>query len=361
MYEQFLGSRIEKFEYELLTFADNKYSTTDKLTTVKNGSINIDFSRPVIGTANVTMQKNNNINFHTDLLRIYYYLNNEYRYPVGTYFLTIPENKNSKTSYIENSIDCFDILLALEQDKLDESYVAEAGENIIELVEELITRTATWIAYDLVSCDEEIAENLCYEIGKSKLDVINSLLAMIGYYPLFANGYGKLIAKPWTSSYNIAWEFLDDENGLYLPDFNHLQDFSSIYNKAVVVTNSTTEDTEPLISSKTLEDINLDLPFSYSNINRYITRIFDSEAVSQTYVDLRAERELRKMAEVQETINYKHAFVSKRDDGFIQPGDCYKFRNTQNNINATYRIDKMNWNLQAGSLINTMLRGVINV
>jgi len=354
-YPYFLSGRYERFEYELSKFADGKY-ISDGLIDVKEASINVDFTRNIIATASITIKKNTEFNYHSDMIRIYYVLNDLYRYPLGTFHLSVPENASNNTTFIPSTIECFDKLIVLEQDKLEYTYVAEAGEKVTDLVINLIGD----LQNEIIASDAVLTENLIYEAGKSKLSIINSLLKMINYQQIFADGLGTLRAIPWQAEYNIVWDFFDDENGLYMPAFNHKQDYSDIYNKVVVYTNNTTEDEEPLTAVKTLEDAGLDyLPFSYTNIGRYITKIFDSEAVEQSYLTERALRELKKMAELQETINYKHAFAVKRLDGMLYPGDCYKFRNNLNSLYADYLIESYTWTLKAGQMVNTKLKGII--
>src|SRR4030042_3233349 len=113
---------------------------------------------------------------------------------------------------------------------------------------------------------------MTYEIGRSKLFVINGLLNAVNYYPLFCSGSGTYMTKPWTNVENITWEFLDDENSIYSKELSQELDYSDLYNKVILVANQTESDTEPLVSILTMEDVDLsDHPFSYTNIGRYVT------------------------------------------------------------------------------------------
>ena len=81
--------------------------------------------------------------------------------------------------------------------------------------------------------------------------------------------------------------------------------------------------------------------------------------MSQSYVNLRAIRELRKMLEIEEAINYRHAFVTSRlNDGIPWQGDSYRFKNTKMEIDKTYKIVSQSYDLKAGVSVNTMIKGV---
>lgn len=136
-----------------------------------------------------------------------------------------------------------------------------------------------------------------------------------------------------------------------------------MYNRVIIIAQQLTPDTEPFYKVWTMEDENMSSnPISYTNIGRYITKRFYSEATSQSYVDLRARREIRKMLEIEEAVNYNHAFITNRlMDGLPHNGDAYRFKNTLLNIDETYKIDGFTWNLRTGSLVNSKIRRVTDV
>jgi hypothetical protein len=354
----FLGSRLETFKYELFTLENGIYKTSGLLNTVEKGSgvIDLDFSNDIIGSLSLSLIAGyNDINYASDLIRPIFSVNGN-EYPMGLYFLTRPEDKNFK-SYVDNTIKGSSLLLALEQDLLDVSYTAAKGSNVITLVTELLDSVGLWLQYEIEASEETLSEDMSYELGRSKLFVINSLLNTINYYPLWSNGFGVIKAQPWQDNPNIVWTFEDNVEGLYLSEFKRVQDYVGNYNKVILVANQVEQDTEPFISTLTLEDIGLEAhPLSYTNIQRYKTQKFDSEASSQEYLDLRAKRELLKTLEENETIDFVHGFVSIRPDGLPYHGDSYKFINKSNV--GVYRIEKQKIPLKAGNLVSTTMRMV---
>jgi hypothetical protein len=169
---------------------------------------------------------------------------------------------------------------------------------------------------------------------------------------LWVNALGVFKATPWSEYSQPIWEFEDNAESLYKSGIDAKLDYTTMYNKVIILANQLTADTSPLIATRTFEDELMSThPFSYTSIGRYITKLFQSDAVSQTYVDLRARRELLKALELQESINYKNAFV-----GIPEMNDCYTFKNTLLDLNARYKIVSLSWQLKFGTMVNTVIR-----
>lgn len=353
-------SRVETFKYELLTLQGGFYKSAGFIDNyVEGANVSIDFSRDIISTANINIRNNTEINYLTDLIKPWYVINNTYEYPMGTFMLMSPK-KQSNGILVNRPIQCYDLLLALEQDKTLVSVAYAAGSNIVDLIESLIASVGTWAKYNIVDSSEVLAEDVNYELGKSKLFIINSLLNMINYYPLWCDGSGVYRGIPWTETANITHEFIDNQFSLYESGIELDLDYTNMYNRVVIINNQLNEDTAPLYKVWTFEDEGLsNHPFSYTSISRYVTKIFNSEAVSQSYVDLRARREMLKMLEVEESINYNHVFVSSRfEDGLPWQGDGYRFKNTLLDVDSIYKIESLNIPLKAGGLISSKIKRI---
>jgi len=356
----------EFFKYELLTLQNGAYSHNQYITNyVIDGRITLDFTRNVITGATFKIKDIEDINYLTDLIKPWYCLetnNTTYEFPLGHYMLLAPR-KDLDGKVVTRYITGYDLLYALEQDKEITSRSFEVGENVVEKIEDLLQEVGTWVNYQIQASDEVLAEDVSYELGKSKLFIINSLLNMINYYPLWVNGSGVFMGKPWTATPNIIHEFIDNEVSLYEPNVNLTTDYADMYNRVVIITNQLAQDTAPLYKVLTFEDEGLeDHPFSYTSIGRYVTKIFQSEAVSQDYVDLRAKRELLKMLQVEEAVDYPHAFVSSRvNDGIPWQGDSFRFKSEKLDVDSVYKIEKQQIYLAPGVTVNSSIRRVKDV
>lgn len=345
----FEGNRIESYKYELLKLQNGSYVHNSYIDDyVEKGKITTDFTRDIISTAQLTISDEVEINYISDLIKIYYvvtYQGTEYNFPLGQYFLNAPK-RESNGAYVKRIVDCSDMLLALEQDKLTASITYPIGTNVINTIKGLI---GTW-KYSIEPNSETLTEPMSYAIGKSKLFVINSLLKVINYYPLWSNGNGVFQAIPWDSKNNVHWTFEDNNKSLYESGIDSEIDLSNMYNRVIIVCNQATANTEPLTATRTFEDEFLSsVPFSYTSLGRYITKVFESEATTQQYVDLRARRELLKMLEIEESIYYNHAFITSRfTDGLPFQGDSYIFKNSLLGIDSVYKIESMKFELKTG-------------
>lgn len=360
----FKNGRLENFKYEHLVLSNGVYKHNQWITNqIESGKIDLNFNRDVISTLNLKMKNTDDIDFLSDLIRPYYVITYDgvnYDIPLGTYFLYSPDI-NSDGKYVNRDIVGYDMLLALEQDKTTTSTYFEAGDTVTDEIKTLLDGIGSWVKYSIPDSDEVLAEDMSYEIGRSKLFIINSLLNTINYYPLWSSGNGIYKSLPWNETTPSTWTFIDNNESLYQSGIKVVKDYTNIFNKVIVVAQQLTADTAPLVSTKTMEDVGLsDSPYSYTNIGRYITKKFDSEATSQDYVDLRAERELYNILEVEESINYKHAFITGRfEDGLPYQGDSYNFKNTLLNVDSKYKIESMSYDLKVGSMVNSVIRRVL--
>lgn len=372
----FKNSRYEEFEYELLSLQGSTYAHKYDITKyVKDASISIDFTKDIIGKASFTIKDDITddltgepleIDYLSDLIKVWYNINGSdlsYRIPLGVYSLTMPE-KQSDGRLIHIKVSALDLLYILDQDKTTIAYSFPSGTDVVSAVEIILDSVGSWVNYNIEPSSETLSEDMTFTLGKSKLYIINSLLNTINYYPLWSSGNGVFRAIPWSEIQNITWNFYDDTESLYEKGISTKLDYSKTYNKIIVVTNETTADTAPLTSTLTFEDLGIenDVPFSYTNIGYYKTYVLNSEAVSQDYVDLIARRELMKMLEVEESIPIAHAFVTSREtDGLPYQGDCYNFKNTLLDVDATYKIESMSYTLGVGNLVKSNIRRVMNV
>ena len=358
----FANSRQEYFEYELLTLQSGVYKHSKYLTTIESGSISINFDRDIIGNAKFKLKEKETIDYLSDVIKPWIckiYEGSVYKYPLGVYMLNYP-GKYSDGLKVTRDVNTFDFTLALKQDEFTYPVSYPAGTNVVAKVEEILASVGTWVNYYIQPSDEELSEDMTYAIGKSKLFVINSLLNTINYVPIFCTGNGVFRSMPWSESNNILWDFQDNEDSLYASGITVVNDYASIYNKVVIITNQLQADTAPLTATLTFEDMGLSAhPLSATSLGRTITEVFNSDATSQDYVDLRARRELLKMLEISQTISKRHLFVTTRNDGLPYSGDCFRFKNTLLEIDSVFKIASMSFDLKVGRLANSTISKVV--
>ena len=361
MPNMFTRNRIESYEYELYTLQNGVYKTAGLINNVLSGSISLDFERDIITIGNLQLKDNNDIDFLKDIINPKYcltYQGTVYKYSLGMFKMSSPvEDVNTITI---REVTLHDLSLSVLQSKITESVTIPAGQVVTDVVKSILFDVSTWIKYNIQDSSETLLENMTYEVGKSRLFIVNSLLNTINYYPLFCTGNGVFISFPWEELPNISYEFLDNNEGIYKRNFKINLDYSNIYNRVTIIAKQLTEDAIPLISVKTFEDFGLDAhPLSYTSLGEYKDYKFDSEATSQTYLDLRAKREIYKMLEIEKNISYSHGFVSSREnDGLPRFGDAYRFRNLDKEIDEVFKIKSMSLELIPCNLVNSKINRI---
>lgn len=362
----FKNERYETFEYELLSLQNNKYAHKADITNyVQSCNLKLNFDNEIIGNISLLINDNADIDYLSEFIKIWYNITGSglsYRIPLGVFTLTAPQ-KDSDGKTVHRNVKGQDLLKVLDDDKTTVASSFPSGTNVVDAIETILDGVGSWVQYSIEPSTETLSEDMTYELGRSKLYIINGLLNAINYYPLWCTGNGVFKAVKWTSTLTVTWEFINNDESLYNENLSSYIDYASMYNKVIVVTNELEADTAPITSILTFEDEGLEAhPYSYTNIGRYVTKIFRSEAVSQSYADARAKRELYKMLEINEAVNFKHAFITSREnDGLPYQGDCYRFKNTLLNIDSYFKIQSMSYNLGVGKLIDSTVRRFTNV
>jgi hypothetical protein len=354
----FTGNRYETWKFEKLSLSGNDFIHAGWITEyIEDANISIDFERDIIGVAKLKVDNSLSIDYLADRIKIYYCISG-YEFPLGVY-MPLQSPQHFKDTDVTRNIVAYDQLKALEDDKITTSYSIASGTVITDEIETILTGVGTWVKYNIEPSTETLPEDKSYEIGKSKLFIINSLLNMINYYPIWVSGNGVFRAIPWNAVKNVTYDFQDNSLSIYEPDMLRDIDYSNAYNKVLIIANQLSSSTN-LYKEWSMEDEEIENhPFSYTNIGRYVTKVFYSEASSQDYVDLRARREIRKMLETSESIDYPHAFITSREnDGLPYQGDHFKFKNTELDIYETYKIIRHDWNLNVGQSVMSKIRRV---
>lgn len=357
----FTGNRYETWKFEKLSLVNGEFVHNGYITEyVEDASISIDFTRNIIGTAKFKIDDSVDLDYLSDRIKVYYVLSG-YEIPLGVYMLLSPA-QHFKICYVDRDVQGFDQLKALDDDILETSLTYDSGEVIVDKIKTVLESVGSWVKYNIEPSSETLQMPISFPMDKSKLFIINSLLSMINYYPLWVSGNGIFRAMRWSDAQNVTWEFKEDNVNLYEPDVLRNVEYSGGYNKVIVIANQFVAGTEPLYKEWTMEDEGIEShPFSHTNTGRYVPKIFELEAASQDIVDLMARREIRKMLEKSETLDYPHAFITSREnDGLPYQGDHYLFKNTELNIYATYKIIKQDWSLNVGQSVYSKIRRVTN-
>lgn len=271
-------------------------------------------------------------------------------WPLGVFIPAAPA-ANWDDGDVSRSVELYDKLLILDQDMVEETYAVQKGEVVTDRIKALILSAGE----DLVAVEdsaEVLRADTVWEAGTTKLKIVNDLLESINYFSLWCDGYGAYRADPYIppASRPISREFLDDENGIYSPSFEHDQDTFLIPNKMIVKSRSDGED-----EGMTAVATNMDPedPFSYPSRGRWITRMDeDVEASSQAVLNAIAVRRLRELSQASSSLTIKTALVP------LDLNSLVKFSSQLANLDLSAVVQKLDITCTPGTLVTTTLSEV---
>lgn len=236
-------------------------------------------------------------------------------YPLGVYIPSTPQ-ENWNDLGRSWTIDLLDKASILDQDIMSDeagnpiTFSLEPGENVIEVVKTIIASVGE-DSPAILPGNETVLNPMTWEIGTSKLEIVNDLLLSANYYSLWCDGYGQFQAVKYEDNpspiYSILDPFSKTINSLMAPDWHRENDIYSVPNKFVAVSQGTEE--EPaLVAIATNTDP--DSPYSYPRRGRWITETeLDIEAVSQEALNDIAIRKLDIASSVSNMIEIRHSFL----------------------------------------------------
>lgn len=184
-------SRIVKFKYELLNQNNLKIG---EIPEVLDASVSMNSLAEIKRTARFKMKDNKDIDYLNDRLRPVFILN-EVEYPLGVYLMPSPRKKDTKAGIVRD-IEAYDICQILKEDKFRNRYFVAKGYKYTAIVKQLIN-SAGIHGVDIYPSSATLNRDREWEIGTSKLTVINDLLAEMNYVSLYSNETGLLVSKPY--------------------------------------------------------------------------------------------------------------------------------------------------------------------
>lgn len=189
------SSRKIKFEYDFLDSSE-KY-----IRTVASGSGTVSFNSEseIMGTLQFEFVKKDlpeldqNIDLRVIPKMAIMSPKGWLQYHMGIYIMTTPrKSKGNNTMIIDAT--CYDYAVILQQDCVEDRYFISSGTNYINAVRTLLA-SAGISKINIQNTDSVMGEDKEYEIGTSKLEIINELLAAVNYDPIHFDHMGFAVSK----------------------------------------------------------------------------------------------------------------------------------------------------------------------
>lgn len=200
-----ISDRTINFRYELLDKNEIKLKDLESV----SGTIRFDSSQEIMGTASFVIKEIGDIDLRSVDLRIrpffrLKHLSGWLEYPLGTYIMSSPERARQGIG-VSQQVDCYDYSTILKEDKITSRLFIAIGTNYVTQIRSIITAAGikkTNIETSILT----VGAPLEFEIGTSKLDIINSLLTAINYEPLHFDNRGYAVSRRYIEPLNRQTE-----------------------------------------------------------------------------------------------------------------------------------------------------------
>lgn len=341
----FVGHRTERVLVELLTKSENSLGYLDG---VEGGSLSWNANADLPGGGFLTLEDlNQGINVSQDRIRIWWEIEGVGVWPCGVYVLAAPATQY-RSDGSSREIELIDKLTVLRDDKLTETFQLPAGANIVTAAVWLIQETGeNRIAF--TPSTTTLSNNLTWNPGTSRQQVINDLMAIVGYWSVWTDRNGQFRLEPYQApgSRPEAWTFEAGETSIHTPEWEYTLPLWEATN--TVVYTSQADDDGNFYHASAVDD-NPDSPTSTVSMGRVLNPIVEEnvEASSQLALQQMANRKLIDNSNVVGRISIAHRFVP------VWYNEAVRFRSRGMDIKAT--ITKMSLNLASGSLIDAEWR-----
>lgn len=316
------NNREVRYEYII---RDKFNKTIGSLTNV-SGSISFDSTSEVMRTCSLTAKRSELLDINTVDERIIPYFcvlapNGKWlKYPLGVFIINPQGVLNNKAVYI--SVEGYDLGKIALDTKLESTQTYTQNTIYTSSIANMVGGLYT--LYDVVeNATLRNPTTVEYEIGSTQIEVINSMLNAINYYPLYFDNYGKAHAEPYIfpEARKIQIIYADDSKSVLLDGITKHTNLFETPNRFIRYTNDS--DHEALKSIVTVTSA--DIPSSTVNRGRIITDIESVDDIAtQSALDNLTKRAAINASQQVETVefstlampchDYKNCIQLKCDD-----------------------------------------------
>ncbi len=350
------GSREINFRYNLL----NKYEVKigELCSTLPGNSITFDSLAEIkkVGNFNFKETELKEVDWLNDRVQPVFILKmpdgKSIQWSLGIFLLSSPIRKYDYGVW--RDIEVYDTTLILKEDKFDNRYRIPTGTKYIDAITAILSSAGINkinITYSsgVISTDKE------FEIGTTKLEVINQLLTEMNYTSIWVDAQGYFISKPYALPMfrEIEYEYKTDKISVMYDNASNELDLFSIPNTWVVTASN--PEKQPLMSKY----IN-NLPTSKtSTVNRGRTIVEYTKVddiLDQSTLDAYTKRIAYNSSQIYEKFEFQtccmphHTYM---DMLFVE----------YTNLGISSKFTETNWNMELhpGGIMNHSVRKVVNI
>ena len=224
------NGRTVSFRYELL---DKNDVWKKDINTITRCVVRYSSLSQLKISAEISMREDSGVNYQTDRIRPICIIskgNDVREFPLGIFLISSP-NRNIKNTIITRDMQLYSKLYLYSEDMVDTRYYVTKGTNVIAEVKRLLGTPKITIPDSAYTT----STNREWEIGTSKLKIINDLLDSANYTSLRVNPDGYYVAEPYVlpSEREIDIEYVDDDMSVLSPDMTERLDLFNVPNKFI--------------------------------------------------------------------------------------------------------------------------------
>lgn len=221
------GNRVETFTYELhrqVPPSGPWQMVNANLQLVRDCTIQYDRLARIKRTADFrVVDDGSTINFLTDAIRVKWNVRSAvpgsttYSFPMGTFYMNSPRLPLLKAGRLRE-VTCYDSTVAVDQAKRTDWLTVPATDNVSITVLNILTADfpRAGIIYPLDPTVFGAAK--VFEAGMSELDVVNRMLAYIGYDSLRSDVNGSFVTEPYVRPSLRTLDFIYSDDATTYPN-----------------------------------------------------------------------------------------------------------------------------------------------
>lgn len=330
------------FKYKLL-HKDNTFKKW--LGTITSCNVRYDSLSTLKSSARIGMKEDLEIDYYNDRIQPIVALNG-LDYPLGVFLISSPKRKKGLVT--TRDIDMYSTLQLVAEDILEERFYIGEGENVVNTIIRLIG-----IPCDITLSTKTTLTGREYEIGTSKIEIINELLKSINYTSLYVDMQGKYIARPYVLPMNraIDIEYLEGVRSILVPSMDIEFDTFGVPNRFIRYTNHP-DVYPPLVAI--YENTNVDSPISTAN-----RRVVPNAREVTDVTDLETLIALTKKECYEATDVFEHLIFESAINPVHGYSDCIYVRNED--IFGKFIETSWEFNFQVGAKMKHEVRRVITI
>lgn len=335
------SDRTIDFEYELLNNEEKVITMLDDA----ECSINFNSDAAIMGTASLVFPEMGIQGYYTDLRVMPWFKllapdGTWIRHPLGIYIITTPTRKD-KNGKVYIDADCYDKTIILEEDKLTTRLLIRAGALYVNEVRNVLM-SAGINKTSIDGSELRTSVDLEFEVGTSKLDVINSLLRAINYTPIHFDRMGNAVSEKYIEPEQRAAEYgySTDDKSLVLPGANQSNDLYNVPNVVIRYVENPDANSTYIMSKYVNNDSNS--PLSVQRRGRQIVSVepVDDIADLATLKDF-TRRVAIEMSQVNDNVTLPTALMPHHEYK-----NCIYLRN--DNLGITSKYIEYAWSMKLG-------------